>query len=113
MKASNIVITALFGALIVAASMLAVKIFAPATPPAPEPARTAPVKPASPEPSAVAQPGPKVEKPAPPTAEPRTSITTIEQPVEHAPQKPAAPVKEEPDLRPVQDIKVVMYMTDW
>jgi hypothetical protein len=26
---------------------------------------------------------------------------------------PAPPAKEEPKLRPVRDIKVVMYMTDW
>ncbi len=113
MKTGNVIIAALLAALVVASYMLVVKIFTPSSPPAPQPAQVAPVKPAAPEQGIIAQPGQNVEKPAPPAPAPRTSITIIEQPAEHTSQNPAAPVKEEPGLRPARDIKVVMYMTDW
>jgi hypothetical protein len=40
-------------------------------------------------------------------------MTGHEQQAAQSQPAPAPPAKEEPKLRPVRDIKVVMYMTDW
>lgn len=48
-----------------------------------------------------------------PAPVPRVPVAGREQPaVQHQPVQ-VTPIKEEPKLRPVGDIKVVMYMTDW
>jgi hypothetical protein len=111
MKAINIIISALFLAVAFSTYLLVAKLFPQAEPTDPGLARVESAKQAAAEPGAMPQP--HMNNPAA-FASPQTSIREP-QAVPRAALLPpvTAPVKEEPKLRHVRDIKVVLYMTDW
>jgi len=108
MKAINALIIALVAALAFSSYLLMSKIMPKSAPGEPASATVASSKQETPapEPVAMQQPRPQVNIPTPSAPPPQPPVAQT-RPV------PAPPVKEEPKLRPVRDIKVVMYMTDW
>jgi hypothetical protein len=112
MKTINAIIIGLLAALAFSSYLLAVKLFPKTEPTAPESAQTASSRPAEPAPVARIQSNPQPNMPAVPVTSPQPAVSRSENPISQ--NKPPAPaVKEEPKQRPVRDIKVVMYMTDW
>ncbi|HTZ18036.1 MAG TPA: hypothetical protein VMB78_06305 [Dissulfurispiraceae bacterium] len=109
MKTINVIIIVLFAALASSAYLLATKLFPAAVPAVRETIKAETEKMTAPEPVPATQPRPQINNPAP-TPQP-SAIRVDSQAAQPAP--PAPPVREEPKLRPVRDIKVVMYMTDW
>ena len=109
MKAINALIIALVAALAFSSYLLMSKLMPKSAPGEPASATVASSKQETPapEPVAMQQPRPQVNIPTPSAAPPP------QPPVVQTQHVPPPPVKEEPKLRPVRDIKVVMYMTDW
>ena len=112
MKAVNAIIIALFAALAFSTFMLASKLFPNAVTNVKDAVKEAAEKQKAPEPTARPQPDQQINKAA--VSASQTPAVSKTEPVQMPqPPAPAPPVKEEPKLRPVRDIKVVMYMTDW
>ncbi|HMK56319.1 MAG TPA: hypothetical protein VK448_06770 [Dissulfurispiraceae bacterium] len=114
MKTVNIIIFALAASLIFFSYQLATRFFQKPETSTPEKAPAAVVQKAKPaSDQAVRQKTQRdVAAPAAPAPAP-LPVARQEVRVAQQPAPAPVPVKEEPKLRPVRDIKVVMYMTDW
>ena len=115
MKAINAIIIVLVAALAVSTFLLVAKLFPKADSGGPSSATVSSLKQETPAPGSVAvqQPRPEINIPAAPAPAPQPHTTGLEQQAVQNQPTPAPPVKEDPKLRPVRDIKVVLYMTDW
>jgi hypothetical protein len=113
MKAINAIIIVLVAALAFSTYLLVARLLPKADSGRPSSTTVSSSKQEAPAPGLVAvqQPRPEINSTAAPS--PQTPMTGHEQQAAQNQPAPAPPVKEEPKLRPVRDIKVVMYMTDW
>ncbi len=114
MKAVNVIIILLIVAVGLASYQLIIKVLPQNSNPiallSPAgSAKSAPAPDAAPAPPGVQRPAP--ETPVSPATPP--PLISNEKPAAQLPPAPVPPVKEEPKLRPVRDIKVVLYLTDW
>jgi len=103
----------LVAALAFSTYLLIAKLFPKADSGGPSSATVSSSKQEAPAPGLVAMQQPRPEINSPAALSPQTSMAGHEQQAVQNQADPAPPAKEEPKLRPVRDIKVVMYMTDW
>ncbi|MGO9378592.1 MAG: hypothetical protein ACLPN1_13445 [Dissulfurispiraceae bacterium] len=95
MKTINVILTVIGVAVVFSTYLMVSKIMHRSDPASTAPSPAASVLQAKPEPA------------------PQVPAASHEQPAFQHPLTPTPPVKEAAKLRPVGDIKVVMYMTDW
>ncbi|HMK61334.1 MAG TPA: hypothetical protein VK452_09370 [Dissulfurispiraceae bacterium] len=116
MKAVNVIIVSLVIALAYSTYMLVTKILPKGENAVPTVATSKEPKkiPVNPYPPDAQQADRQVTMPAPPPPQPAKPATQGEPSnTRQLAAEPHPPVKEEPKLRSIKDIKVVMYMTDW
>ena len=113
MKAINTIIIMLVAALAFSTYLLVAKFFPKANSGGPSSATVSSSKQDETAPGLVAVQQPRTEINSPAAPSPQNSMTGLEQQAVQNQPAPVPPAKEEPKLRPVRDIKVVMYMTDW
>ena len=113
MKAINAIIIVLVAALAFSTYLLVARFLPKADSGGPSSATVSSSKQDVPAPGLVAvqQPRPEINSPAAPSQQ--TPMPGHEQQAVQNQPAPVSPAKEEQKLRPVRDIKVVMYMTDW